>query len=85
MARMGGHEGGAPHPGLSAQLCSSVVVAGCTCQPTSQERVRVWGGGVGSWIDGTVCGQKSSGGGNVDTARLVSRLFETKSLSFMAK
>ena len=44
MARMGGHEGGAPHPGLSTQLCSSVVVAGCTCQTTSQERVRVWGG-----------------------------------------
>ena len=44
MVGFGGEEGGKPHRHLSTQLCRSVVIAGCTCQPTSQERVRVWGG-----------------------------------------
>ena len=83
MAGMGDQEEGAPHPGLSAQLCCSVAVAGCTCQPSSQERVRVWGGCrfTDRWHR---LRSEKLGGGNVDMARLVSRRFETKSLSFMA-
>ena len=50
MAGMGGQQGSTPHQRLLTQLCRSVVIAGCTCQPTSQaERVSVTDERTWSW------------------------------------
>ena len=58
MAGMGGQEGGAPQRQLSTQLCRSVVIAGCTCQPSSQEG-EAFGGG--EWSREEVLGRGGEG------------------------
>ena len=83
MAGMGGQQGSTPHQRLSTQFCRSVVIAGCTCKPTSQERVRVWRGcRVTDRSHRLRSGRLA--GGNVDTPRSTRGCFSACGHAFEA-